>query len=341
MNPFSTDAMLGAIRTLKRPKSFLLDTAFTRVQTEELEEIHFDVQVYKRRVAPFVSPSAQGKIVEHQGYDTQTFRPASVKPKTVFRPRKALKRAMGERLGGGDYTAAQRRDMAIAEILFDHVDQITRRQEIMAASALRTGTVSVSGENYPEVTVNFGRDASLTAALAGTDKWSDPSSTPLDDLDNMAEIVHEVEGASIADVVMDPQAYKAFKRNAQVKEVLDIRRAAGANTLELGGTDLAKGAQFVGVFGSFRVWVYSEFYEDENGNTHPLLPAGTVIGLSPDLEGVRAFGAIEDEEADVAALQYFPKSWLEHDPSVRIIMTQSAPLTVLTRPNGSFCITVL
>jgi hypothetical protein len=342
MNLYSTDSLLGALNSLKRPKPWLLESFFPLVQTEESEEIHFDVEIGARRVAPFVAPTSQGKIQDRLGFQTATFQPAYVKPKTAVRPSAALKRAMGETLGGGQMTANQRKEAIIASILFDHADQITRRLNLMAAEALRTGRVTVKGVGYATKVVSFGRDASLTIALTGTDKWSDPASTPIDDIEAWIQMVHELEGASIYKVAMDPVAYKHFKRNKQVTEVLDIRRAAGAPSAELGGMDLASGAKFGGNFGSFEVWVYSDFYEDEDdGTTKPVLPNGTVLGISDEMKGVRAFGAILDEEAGIQALPMFPKSWINPDPSVRFIMTQSAPLTVPSRPNACFCATVI
>lgn len=339
---YTTRALLGALRSLKRPKRFLLDTFFPTVQTEESEEIHFDVQIGARRVAPFVAPEMQGKVVERLGYQTATFKPAYLKPKTPVRPSAALKRAMGEQIGGGQLTAAQRREAIIAEILYDHADQIIRRLELMAASALVSGTVTVSGDGYETKIVSFGRNEDLTIELTSGDKWDQSTSTPIDDIEEWIELVHEIEGATVYKVVMDPVAYKNFRRSKQVMEVLDVRRAAGTNSLELGGLDLASGAKFGGNFGSFEVWVYSEYYVDEStGETKPVLPAGTVLGVSNELAGIRAFGAIHDEAAGLQALEMFPKSWVEEDPSVRFIMTQSAPLVVPGRPNASFCATVV
>ena len=89
-----------------------------------------------------------------------------------------------------------------------------------------------------------------------------------------------------------------------------------------------------------KYYVYSEYYEDVDGVTKPLLPAGTVIGVSSDLGGIRAFGAIMDEEALIAT-ELYPSSWVEKNPSARMIMTQSAPLVAPTRPNSTFSMSVL
>lgn len=59
------------------------------------------------------------------------------------------------------------------------------------------------------------------------------------------------------------------------------------------------------------------------------------------IQGVRAFGAIRDETAGFQAMPYYPKSWVDEDPSVRYLLMQSAPLVVPTRVNASFAATVL
>lgn len=343
LNIYSTNAMLGVLAALQRPKNGILDLWFNTEQTEESEDIHFDIEVRKRKIAPFVAPTSQGKIVEREGFETATFRPAYVKPKTPLRPADALKRKIGEGLSP-QFTAAQRRQASLAETLLDHADQVSRRLNLMAIEALVDGKITVSGDGYATKVVNFGRDSALSIVLSGSDRWSDPSSTPLDDIEDAIELVHEVEGAEITDIVMDPVATKLFRRNAQVEKVLDIRRAAGAPTAELGGLGIAgipSGLKFVGNFGSYNVWSYSEYYVDPaTGETKPALPAGTVIGGSSAIEGLRAYGAIHDEEAGMQALPLFPKSWVENDPSVRYVLTQSAPLIVPRRPNASFSIKV-
>lgn len=337
---YSTHALMATVRSLKRPKTFLLDNWFKTIQTEESEEIHFDVQVGNRKIAPFVAPQNKAQVIERDGYRTDTFKTAYVKPLTALRPKDTLKRAMGEQIGGIELTLQQRRALAVAETLMDHTDRITRVLEIMAASALRTGTVTVSGEGFETQNVNFGRDSDLTIVLEGSDKWNTSTATPLDDIDEAVEKVHEIEGAEIDSIVMDPFAWRAFRKDAKVLEALDNRRAAGISPVELGTISLAKGAKYVGSIGSLSFYVYSEYYEDVDGETKPLLPAGTVIGVSSDLGGVRAFGAIQDEEALIAT-EFYPTSWVEKNPSARFIMTQSAPLVVPTRPNATFSMSVL
>jgi hypothetical protein len=100
MDIFSTNVLVGVVQSLIRPPSFFLDRFFPTIQQENTEEIHFDLDNGKRRIAPFVSPLVAGKIVESRGFTAKTFRPAYVKDKRVFDTSRPLRRAMGEQIGG-------------------------------------------------------------------------------------------------------------------------------------------------------------------------------------------------------------------------------------------------
>jgi hypothetical protein len=64
------------------------------------------------------------------------------------------------------------------------------------------------------------------------------------------------------------------------------------------------------VWGSYRLWLYNDWYVDEDDNQLPMLVDGNVIVASRQLQGVRAFGAIIDPAFAYGALAYAPKSWL-------------------------------
>jgi hypothetical protein len=101
LNIYDTAVLTRVINRLDmQPPLFLLNSFFTLVQTSESERIYFDVTKLRPRIAPFVAPHLPGKIVEEVGYDTQDFKPAYVKPKTVLSPKGALKRRPGEALTG-------------------------------------------------------------------------------------------------------------------------------------------------------------------------------------------------------------------------------------------------
>lgn len=336
MDIFSTGVLARVVAELPLPAPFILNSFFRAIQTETSEEIHFDVDSGSRRLAPFVSPIVAGQVVQSKGYQTKTFKPAYVKDKRVFDASRPFKRLAGESIGG-QLAPAQRLQLALATELSDQINMVIRRQEVMAIEALRTGKVTVTGDLYPTVEVNFGRDASLTKALAGATRWGEVGVEPLDDVQAWSLLVTQMSGATANTLVMDVEAWKLFSASAKVQKLLDRFRGAD----QLNPTVTGAGGRYMGSIGDFDIWVYTGWYEDPaTGNLVPFLPANTVIVTSPDLEGTRAYGAIKDEAAGLQALPYFAKSWIQEDPAVRYLLLQSAPLTVPYRVNASLCATV-
>jgi hypothetical protein len=339
---FSTQVLNKTVEYLDRPASFLLDTFFGSVQTADTEEIFFDIDKSKPRLTPFVSPLVAGKVVADQGYQTMSFKPAYAKDKRQFKPDAPLKRFIGERIGG-TLTPQQRRDAAVNRSLTNQLENLTRREEVMASEALRVGQVTVSGDNYPTQVVNFQRDAGLTVTLTGGNRWGQAGVKPLDSLEDWANLVQTKSGAAAKTVVMDPAAWRLFRTSDDVKTLLTIYRGTNSS-FQIDPLVRGQGnekARFIGTIGDFDIWVYNDVYTDDNGVTQSMLPANTVLlGSAMQIEGTRCYGVIQDEKAGYRAQRYFAKSWLEEDPALRWMLLQSAPLVVPYRPNASFCATV-
>jgi hypothetical protein len=336
---FSTDVLNAVVASLLGNPQFLLDRFFPNTQTEVAEEIHFDTLNGKRRIAPFVSPLVEGQIVATLGFTTSTLKPAYIKDKRVFDMNRPLKRSPGEQIGG-TLSPGDRQRALVARDMQDQMDMVNRRMEVMAGEVLTTGKSTISGDKYPTVVIDFGRAAGNTI-VAGV-LWSVTTSTPLDDLQDWSQIALQATGALLNDVVMTVDVWKVFRNNQQVKDRLNLQRVA--QTLPTMGqpAQIEEGGVFMGNVDGFNIFVYSGWYVDPaDGIEKPILPAGTVILTSPALEGVRAYGAIRDEQAGLQALPYFVKSWIEEDPSVRFLLMQSAPLVVPYRPNASFKAKVL
>ena len=342
MDIFSTHVLNRVVEHLGRPASFLLDLFFPSVQTEDKEEIYFDIDQSKPRLVPFVSPLVEGRVMASEGFETRSFKPAYVKDKRRFDPNAPLKRQIGETIGGS-LTPMNRREAALNKSLNQQLENLTRREEVMAAEALCTGKVTVEGDDYPTQVVDFKRDPVLTKALLGTARWGEAGVKALDNLEDWAGDVQSKSGAAARTVVMDPKAWRVFKSDAQVEKLLDIRRGtqitANIDPMVRGtGNDRAR---YTGSIGDFDFWVYNDVYVDDQGQDRFFLPEYSVLLASQSLlEGTRCYGVIQDEKANYRASRYFTKSWLEEDPALRWLLMQSAPLVVPYRPNASFCATV-
>lgn len=339
MDIYSTTALRGLVESLIRPQTALLSTFFGTIETSDTEDIKFDVENKKRRLAPFCSPFKEGRVVTEQGYTTNSFSPAYTKDKRVHDPNKALKRAAGETIGGSR-TPLDRHQANLVRSTADQLDMLMRRKEVMAAEVLRTGKCLISGDDYPTTLVDFGRKASHTVQLTGADRWGETGVEPLDDLEAWTSLLLKDSGAVVKDVIMDTEAWRLMRANAKVEKYLDT---AALNNLTAGlvAIQFAKlGLSYKGQIGEVRFWVYQDWYVDEAGTEQQVLPDYTVILASPDVDGVQHHGAIRDEDAGLQPLEFFSKSWTVQDPSCRFLLMQSAPLVVPYRPDATFCATV-
>lgn len=345
MSTYNTTTMLAVMKKLHAPSNFWLNLAFNEQINFDTAEIFFDKIKGGRRIAPYVAPTAQGKVMKELGSEVKFLSPAYLKPKNIVDPARVLTRQPGEELGGSK-TPVARQNAIKADIMREQKDMIMRRWELMAFEAIATGKVTVKGEDYPEQVVDFGRDPSQEVTLAGTDLWSDSASKPYEDLENWSVQTQRLCGYAIKDWILGANAWKALIRHADTKELLDRNSANGNHNLQAGPGNIPDdGAivEFKGTVGAgIRIWTYQDIYEDDNGQIVEVMDADAVIGISPKgVQGVRCFGAILDAEAGYASLSMFPKNWINPDPSVEYIMTQSAPLMVPREPNATFTASVV
>jgi hypothetical protein len=322
---------------------------YSRVITSDREEIMFEVaDVDNRKLAPFVAPNLQGRVMRGQGYAARTFRPAYVKPKHIVDPTKAIPRLLGEPFLGGSSLEA-RFNSHVANNMRLERESIERRWDWMACRATVDGSVTVSGDDYPTTFVDFGRDPSLTVQLTGTARWSQTATAnPLQDLADANDDAFHLGNAPITDIVFGISAYQTFAKNPAVKELLNAMNRASTSAFATIPLVQNSNFQTMGFIdtpggGRFNLWRYSNWYSeiDANGDlvTRQFLEPSYVVGLGPALDGCALFGAIMDYEAGFRAeATIFPKMWPEKDPSAVFTMSQSAPLFAPLNPNNSFLI---
>ena len=338
IDSFTTTVLNGVVRSLQTSPRFLADTFFPTEQREESEEIHFDIEATKFRLSPFVSPLVEGQIVESLGVAMKYFKPAYIKDKRQWNPNRAFKRRIGENVGGSMSPEERQRAQLRAD-MEDQISMLRNRLEWMAAKILATGQVTISGDKYPTVVVNFGRLATHTVTLTGGAKWDQVGVNPLTDLETWSQLVFDDSGSMPMRVVMDVASWKVFRNNDDVRAHLDLWRTANSMPTLKADQAIETGAVFMGVILNFQIWVYSGSYHDDAGVATKYLPNGTVLMVG-DIAGAQAFGAIRDVE-QLNAVPYWSKSWVTQDPSIRWLMMQSAPLLVPYRPDASLAATVI
>jgi hypothetical protein len=344
MNILDTNVLVQVVPNLKRAQKFLLDRFFPNLVMSDSEFVSIDVDIGKRRMSPFVSPLVEGRLVESRRFQTNTFKPPYIKDKRAPDLRKPIRRMIGEKIGG-NLTGAEREMANVAFEMADQIDMLDRRLEWMAAQALMNGTVTLSGEGFPTVVIDFGRDASLTVALAGTAKWTPANvaagnATPAANIEAWQHQILKKSGAVATDIVMTTSAFEGFLADPLVKPVFQYPKLSSAGNQINQGAQIQRGAVFKGTWGQYSIWVYHDWYVDDNNVEQPMVPDGTIVMTGPDLMGTRAYGQILDPSFNYAGLPYAPKTWVENDPPQRYLMLQSSPIVIPSRVNACFSATV-
>lgn len=337
---YQTDELLPMVESLAIPGNFLLRAFFPEVIEFETSTVYFDRVIDDRRLAPFVSPLAPGKIQQPRGYQTESIVPAYLKPKDSITGTEVVRRLPGEALGGR-LSNAERRDRIILDYLFGHRQRIDRRMEWMASSILRTGAVTISGDDYPTTVVNFARDGALTKVLLSTARWGEAGVSPFNDVQAWLDQVATSANAAANIVVMDGLAWSLFVADPLTERAL--KRDLGQNAaISLGLSANVPGSpSYKGTIGDVEFYVYNDTYEADDGSTAKLLPDYTVIiGSQGGIDGAQLFGAILDPRNDYGPARYFPKNWISEDPAAEFLMTQSAPILAPRRVNASLAATV-
>jgi hypothetical protein len=337
---FTTAELVQTVRNLKTSQQFLLSRFFPNVIEFDTEEVAIDVDTGKRRLAPFCSPLVQGKVVEGRTWQTNLFKPAYIKDKRAPDLLRPVRRAIGERLLGA-MSPQQRLDANLGFEMTDQIDMIDRRLEWMAAQALLSGTITIVGDGYPNpIVINFQRDAALTIALTGGAKWGTNGVSPTANLMAWASIVLQKSGAAPIDVVLTPSPLAALTADLRLINSVLMPRS-GDSQFDFGGR-VQRGAVSIGSWGQFNFWLYNDWFVDPVTDTEgPMIPDGTIIMSSPQMEGTRGFGAIMDPKFNYGAMAYAPKMWDQEDPAQRFLMMQSAPIVIPSRVNASLAATVM
>ncbi|MFK3911366.1 major capsid protein [Enterobacter cancerogenus] len=342
MNIFDTATLVGVVPNLMTSQNWLLDRYYPNIVTSDTEYVSIDVDVGLRRMAPFCSPLVEGKMVESRRYQTNTFKPAYIKDKRVPDLRKPIRRQIGERIGG-EFTAAEREMLNIQFEMEDQIDNLNRRQEWMAASALVNGTVTIEGEGFETTIIDFGRDSELTVTLSGSDKWptsvaaGQTNTRPTDDIEEWQTRILQKSGSVPTDLVFTNKSWRAFRLDTTIKDnAITFPALSPFGNQVNAGAQIQKGAVYKGRWGNFDLWLYNDWFINPlNNQEEPMIPDGAVLMTGAELMGTRAYGVILDPAFNYGPMAYAPKTWLMEDPPQRILMMQSAPIVIPSRVNAA------
>lgn len=335
--------------------SYFLDTYFTESYYSDDEKIRFaKLPNATRALAPYVLPTEQGKpVFRRKGESISEFTPPYVKPKDAVRAVDAMNVLPSEifRNGGQRPSLEQRFDQRVVEIAEFHRRTIYMREAWNAARAILDGKLLVDYESEvgapnPSVELNFGRDSNLTVTLTGS-YWNDVTTPILDDLEGwMTRQYLATHGGSAAKLIVGAKVAPLFRRNNQVKDMLDTRYRGGDDVqMSRGIMRTEQPMKYIGKMDSgLEVWSYKDQVENNNGTMVDIMDERDIALIAPGATGVRAHGAIMNDNAianGMSAIDVFPSMWRDNDPSATYVMHEAAKLPIPLFPNRTFRARVL
>jgi hypothetical protein len=340
---WNTHTLLGVMREVEAPSNYWLGLAFPNVITSDQEYIDFEkIPSVGRKLAPFVMPLAQGRPIYEEQSRVHRFKPAYSKSLDPVTPTRTITKRPGSLLSDAPMSQMAKYNAIKADILAYHRDATERRWEWLAAQAIIEGKVTIEGDDYPAVTVDFGRDAGHTITLGVGARWGETGVSIMDDIQTWIDLMHDAEfGGAPTRITIGTDVWKVMRKDEEIRDLLDIN-LRGSDVQITRGLLPAGEVRFVGTLGiGLDVYVYNDYYHAA-GSVVRFMNAKDVVLTGPNVMGYRCYGAIQDVNAQFQPLPIFPRNFIpQNDPAIEHILTQSAPLMVPVNPNATLKARVL
>lgn len=331
INLYDPRTMLKAIERTAKPKTFLRDTFFGRVETFPTKTVDIDFVKGNRKLAPFVHEKIGGKTVENTGYRTNSYEPTLIAPDTITTIDDIMKRMAGESLYNG-FTPEERGAQKMVQDFSKLEDMITRREEWMCAQALFTGKILIQGESInKEIDFEF----SNKDVKSGDDLWSSAKSDPISQLKEMRQEVQKKGMINPNICIMASDVVDSFINNTKVQKILDTKNIDLAVIVP---KELPNGATYIGTIPTLGLDIYSydEWYLDDwtnplNAEIKALIPSGYVGLFSTQANFFMAYAAntiIDKVSENFITIEgtRCPDTWIEKKPARRFLQLMSKPL---------------
>ncbi len=309
-----------------------------------------------RKVAPFVLPTEQGKPIFGVKPETvSSFTPAYIKPKDAVRPADARTPRPSEILRQQPLTLQERFNLRVLEVQQFQKRAIQMQWAWMCARAFLDAKLTISygrdtGTANPEVTIDYGRAAGHTVTLTGssTDFWSDPDYDIISDVEAWCNTMYLAPfGGTAATILVGAAVAPYISKNKGIRDRMNkFYRGSDDVNVNQGLMRTVRPYTTIGQLDSnLTIATYRDFVQNDDDTLVDIMDPRDVVLIAPGAEGIMAFGAIYDAQAQMtgqgASTDIFPKMFMTDDPGEVYIMNQSAPLPIPLYPNRTFKARVL
>jgi len=339
LNLFDSYTMTAAINRQVPLPVFLRNMFFSETQAHDSEYVQTDVTRGGEKMAALVMKNAAAANVDVSGYKTQIYQPAVSSERKVTTAEQALTRRAGQN-PYRDVSMQQYAAQRLGEDLLDLRNRAERRIAYMCSQALTTGTVVTLEDAAGSAieTIDYGMPSDHKSDLASGDYWSVNGKKPLDNLLTWHQMLSRASTLSPNIIVFGLDTWVAFRNNSQISGADSLFDKTKIQLGQINPSGMGRGVMYLGYLTEVGCDAYlcTESVVNNAGTRIELMPKNKVLMGSTDARSIVHFGMVRDLEAPPRT-PFFAKSWVEHDPSGRVVMVQSSPLPVLHEPDAFLC----
>lgn len=349
MTPMTPQEFLLVVEEIDDPKTYWLDTYFNDFYFSDNKLIAIEKLKKGKRVrAPMVLPASYGRPIYSESNAVQMVQPGYIKIFDTITVDDTSTGTIGEKKTYiSSRSGRSRRELVEekrADIIVQHNAAVVQRLEDMAAQTVINGFIILKYEGAPDQRVDFGRDPELTRVLAPGAQWTEEGSSPIETIQDGMDLIREKKGGAVSRITFGLAAWKAARRHAEFKDLMD-KRYAGSDVSLARGLIASDEVQMVGTINMVPVFVYSDYYEVKVGNEVErvdMMDPRDIVLTTSKIDGVRCYGYIDDDRANNESLAIFMVQTLPDQQTGKSgILTQSAPITIPREINGSCRIRVV
>lgn len=298
----ATYQLIQAIKKMYPVVQFFKDRYFPDGRSYYSDKVLIESKKQGRKMAPFVIPMAGGIKMETEAYRADEYEAPYISPYNLITAIELNKKAFGEDPNSGRAPADRENELE-GEKLDELRNSVLRTQEGMCTQLITSGEIimkhyataedAARGVNYQEKVLRF-FDASegFTNRYKMSKSFKDmTASEKVLEFYKMASILRQ-RGVKASDIVMTSDVSMLLMCDKEFLEFFDKRRVEIG---EIAPKELPEGVTCNGGINingvKMMMFVYDEFYKDDDGSIARFLPEGTIAFLHPNM-GETAYGQV-------------------------------------------------
>lgn len=348
MATLSTSFLQGLVERGFQATQFLREIiGGTGETTHSTAKIDFDSISDSHQIAPYIKRGDNATTVTNQGFQTNSYQPPLIMVETPINPKDLEIKAPGR----NEYDSA---DLSrIGEMLIkanrNKEAMIQRAEELQYAELMQSGAITVRDVNGNALgdAIDYQRNAALTTALTGGDRWDQSGSDPIELLEGFIRTMNSKNGNTPTKLILGINSGAAFMGNAKVQEKADILRGQMDAAFNREWIEKFKARKVFDNAAGMEVWIYNGFYRNSAGEIVYYVPENGAILVNPaDFEnhygGVTEIVQDENgERTEMIAAKRIMDIRVNKDIKQTVARIESAPLAIALNPNSSMYVQVI